>query len=164
MSESPDRIEVSVVIPCLNEEGSIAGCVQKALLFFREKNLRGEVVVVDNGSTDRSFESAAAAGAHVVTEPIPGYGAAYLRGFKEARGKYCVMGDGDATYDFSRLDLFLEPLTQGYDFVMGSRFKGRIQKGAMPWANRYLGNPALTGLYRLFFKTDLTKDVSVTAI
>ncbi len=151
-----NEIEVSVVIPCLNEELTIAGCVGKALRFFTENRVSGEVIVVDNGSTDHSFQNAAAAGARVVVESVPGYGSAYLRGFKEARGKYLVMGDGDDTYDFSRLELFLEPLKKGCDFVMGSRFKGKIQKGAMPWANRYLGNPFLTGLYRLFFRTGLS--------
>lgn len=151
-----NEIEISVVIPCLNEEQTIGICVAKALDFFRKKNINGEVIVVDNGSTDRSFHRASSAGARIIPEPLQGYGAAYLRGFKEARGKYLVMGDGDNTYDFSRLELFLDPLRKGCDFVMGSRFRGKIQKGAMPWANRYIGNPVLTGLYRLFFWTSLT--------
>lgn len=150
------KIEISVVIPCLNEEETIGACVEKALGFFRSKGWAGEVVVVDNGSTDRSFQRASSAGARVVSESVRGYGSAYLRGFRETRGQYIVMGDGDDTYDFSQLDLFIDPLKKGQDLVMGSRFKGKIHKGSMPLANRYLGNPFLTGLYRLFFKTNLT--------
>ncbi len=113
-------------------------------------------MVVDNGSTDTSFRVASSAGARVVTEPVRGYGAAYLRGFREARGWYLVMADGDNTYDLDDLLKFIKPLQEGADFVVGSRFRGKIHPGAMPWMNRYIGNPVLTGLYRLFFRTDLT--------
>ena len=153
---SVQGIEVSIVIPCLDEECTVGFCVEKARRYFMERAVVGEIIVVDNGSTDRSPQMAAAAGARVVTEPVRGYGAAYLRGFREARGESIVMADADDTYDLSRLEEFLEPLKQGYDLVMGSRFRGKIQPGAMPWANRYIGNPLLSGLYRLFFRTRLS--------
>lgn len=150
------EIIVSVVIPCLNEEKTVGLCVEKARRYFSKNRVLGEIIVVDNGSSDLSAQVAAAAGARVVLEPLRGYGAAYLRGFKEARGRYLVMGDGDNTYDLSDLDPFIDPLKAGFDLVMGSRFKGKIHRGAMPWANRYIGNPFLTGLYRIFFRTNLT--------
>ncbi|HQB94611.1 MAG TPA: glycosyltransferase family 2 protein [Candidatus Omnitrophota bacterium] len=149
-------IEVSVVIPCLNESGSVGTCVEKARAYFSARGMAGEVIVVDNGSSDDSVVKALNAGAHVVHEKVRGYGASCLRGFREARGKYLVMGDADNTYDFASLDPFLDPLRRGADVVMGSRFRGKIHRGAMPWTNRYLGNPVLTGLYRLFFRTRLT--------
>lgn len=154
MSES--GIQVSVVIPCLDEEATVGVCVEKARKYFFEHGIVGEIIVVDNGSRDRSPQVAAAAGARVVAEPVRGYGAAYLRGFKESRGNFIVMADADDTYDLSRLEDFLKPLERGHDLVMGSRFKGKIHGGAMPWANRYIGNPVLTGLYRLFFRTRLS--------
>lgn len=153
---SEKQIEVSVVIPCLNEEETIGACIDKALKFFEQKGVCGEVVVVDNGSTDHSARIAAARGARVVAESLRGYGAAYLCGFREAKGRYLIMGDGDDTYDFSDLEKFIKPLKEGDDLVIGSRFKGKIRKGAMPWMNRYIGNPALSGLCRLFFRTDLS--------
>jgi glycosyltransferase involved in cell wall biosynthesis len=144
-------IEVSVVIPCLNEEKTIESCVKKSFEGFKKANLEGEVVVVDNGSTDRSVELAAKAGARVVTESQKGYGSALRRGIEEAKGRYIVMGDGDDTYDFSVLGLFVEKLKAGSDLVMGSRFNGKIMPGAMSWSHRYLGNPLLSGMLRLFF-------------
>ncbi len=153
---SEKMIQVSVILPCLDEEPTVGVCVEKARKYFMEHGILGEVIVVDNGSKDRSPEVAAAAGARVVAESVRGYGAAYLRGFKEARGNFIVMADADDTYDLSRMGEFLKPLEQGYDLVMGSRFTGKIRQGAMPWANRYIGNPILTGLYRLFFRTGLS--------
>ncbi|MFA5101131.1 MAG: glycosyltransferase [Candidatus Omnitrophota bacterium] len=153
---SEDKIELSVVMPCLNEEKGLGICIRKILEVFARENIHGEIVVCDNGSRDRSVEIARAAGAHVVIEPQPGYGAAYLRGLREAKGDYIIIGDSDNTYDFSAIMRFLKPLRSGVDFVIGSRFKGTIHKGAMPWANRYIGNPILSGMTRLFFHTSLS--------
>src|SRR5918997_7117231 len=140
------ELELSVVIPCLNEAQSIELVVRKALDTMEREGIRGEVVVADNGSTDGSPELAEKAGARVVNEPRKGYGNAYLAGFDAARGKYIVMGDSDDTYDFSELDRFIAPLDQqGYDYVLGSRFQGQILPGAMPWLHQYIGNPVLTG-------------------
>ncbi len=144
-------IEVSVVIPCLNEEKSIALCVKKALESFKESGLAGEVVVVDNGSTDRSVQIAAGAGAKVVSEDQKGYGSALRRGINEAQGTYIVMGDGDDTYDFTQACKFVDRLKEGFDLVMGSRFQGNILPGAMSWSHRYVGNPILSGMLRLLF-------------
>jgi glycosyltransferase involved in cell wall biosynthesis len=148
---------VSVVIPCLNEERGIATCVEKARRAFTELNVEGEVIVVDNGSTDRSAEAAQAAGALVIREPRRGYGSAYHAGFGAARGKYLVMGDGDDTYDFLDIPRFLEPLRSGRaDLVIGSRFQGEIRPGAMSWSHRWIGNPLLSGMLRLLFGTSVS--------
>jgi len=144
-------VEISVVMPCLNEEDSVGRCVHQAQEGIAATGLTGEVVVVDNGSTDRSADAAAAAGARVVSEPVRGYGRAYLRGFAAARGRLIVMGDSDGTYDFSRLDRLVAALGEGNDYVLGSRFTGTIERGAMPWSHRYLGNPVLTRLLNRFF-------------
>ncbi|MDD5556385.1 MAG: glycosyltransferase family 2 protein [bacterium] len=144
-------MEVSAVMPCRNEEETVGTCVRKAAEAIRRLGLRGEVVVVDNGSTDRSAGVAAAAGARVVREPVRGYGSAYLRGLDEARGRYIVMADSDDSYDWSDIGRFIEPLRRGRDMVMGSRFKGTIMPGAMPWLHRHVGNPILSWILRLFF-------------
>ena len=151
MGDERGVVDVSVVMPCLNEEESVGTCVAKALLGIGKTGLRGEVIVSDNGSTDGSVAAARAAGARVVHQPQRGYGNAYLKGFSEARGRYIVMGDSDDTYDFSELDRLVEPLTQGYDYVLGSRFGGQIQKGAMSFSHRYIGNPVLTAILNRFF-------------
>jgi hypothetical protein len=143
--------EVSVVIPCLNEEDAITGAVEEAFAGLEAAGVDGEVIVVDNGSADRSAERARAAGAQVVTEPRRGYGSAYLAGLSAARGEFVVMGDGDGTYDFRVLGSFVDRLRNGADMVIGSRFKGTIERGAMPWANRYIGNPMLTTMLNVFF-------------
>ncbi|MFA5356657.1 MAG: glycosyltransferase family 2 protein [Candidatus Omnitrophota bacterium] len=150
------QIEVSVVLPCLNEEGSIGFCIKKIEELFAREGIAGEVIVADNGSVDRSVEIAGGLRARVFTESRKGYGAAYLRGLREARGKYIVIADSDDTYDFYDIPKFLKPLKEGYDFVIGSRFKGKIQKGAMSWTHRYIGNPILSGICRLFFRTRLS--------
>jgi glycosyltransferase involved in cell wall biosynthesis len=150
-SRTPETIDVSVVMPCLNEEASVGVCVAKALEGIRKTGLRGEVVVSDNGSTDASVPVALAAGARVVHQPAKGYGNAYLKGFSEARGRFIVMGDSDDTYDFTELDKLVEPLTRGYDYVLGSRFGGEIKKGAMTFSHRYIGNPVLTQVLNRFF-------------
>lgn len=144
-------IVVSVVMPCLNEEDTIGSCVTKALEGIRQSGLPGEVIVSDNGSTDRSIEIAESLGARVIHQPKRGYGNAYLAGFNAARGKYIVMGDSDDTYDFTQIPLFVEKLREGNEYVLGSRFAGTILPGAMPWANRYIGNPILTGLLNFMF-------------
>jgi glycosyltransferase involved in cell wall biosynthesis len=143
---------VSVVIPCLNEEVNIERCVRDATAALEAGGLRGEVVVVDNDSDDRSAELAAGAGARVVVERRRGYGSAYLAGFAAARGTYIVMADADLTYDFREIPSFVEQLSAGAELVMGNRMRN-IKPGAMPWLHRYIGNPLLTGLLNLFFRT-----------
>jgi glycosyltransferase involved in cell wall biosynthesis len=147
-----DEVLLSVVIPCLNEEENITEVVSLARDVMARKGIRGEVVVADNDSDDRSAELAAAAGARVVHEPRRGYGSAYLAGFGAARGKYIVMGDADLTYDFNDIPRFVEELDAGAELVMGDRMDN-IQPGAMPWLHRYVGNPALSGILNLFFRT-----------
>lgn len=154
-TRSPDpegqEIVVSVVMPCLNEEETIGPCVKKALEGIRKTGLPGEVIVSDNGSTDRSIEIATELGARVIHAPERGYGNAYRAGFEAARGKYIVMGDSDDTYDFTQLDLFVEKLRNGDEYVLGSRFEGEILPGAMPWLHQYIGNPVLTGILNFMF-------------
>src|SRR5256885_13292823 len=151
-----DELLVSVVIPALNEAESIVACVRRSIDTMDEHGIRGEVIVADNGSTDGTPELARDAGARVINEQRKGYGSAYLAGFASARGKYVVMGDADETYDFREIARFIEPLEDGADFVMGSRLRGRIHPGAMPWLHRYVGNPVLTGVLNLFFKTGVS--------
>ena len=143
---------MSVVIPCLNEAASIERCVFAAREALRGHGWEGEVIVADNGSDDGSAELASDAGAIVVFEPRRGYGSAYLAGFAAARGDYIVMADADLTYDFADIPRFVERLDEGAELVMGDRMKN-IQPGAMPWLHRYVGNPALTGVLNLFFRT-----------
>ena len=131
-------------MPCLNEEMSIAQCIEKAQKALAVVGVKGEVVVADNMSSDGSPDIATSLGARVVYEPKRGYGRAYLKGFQEARGRYIVMADSDGTYDFSLIPALLEPLKQGYDLVIGSRTKGDIEIGAMPWLHRYVGVQVLT--------------------
>ena len=147
--------EVSVVMPCLNEAETLAVCIHKALAFFKENAIDGEVVIGDNGSTDGSQEIAESLGARVISIPNRGYGNALKGGFDNANGKYIIMGDADDSYDFSALSLFVAKLREGNDFVIGNRFKGGIKKGAMPFLHRYLGNPVLSFLGRLFFKSSM---------
>ncbi len=154
---SDDSPMISVVIPCLNEVQSVGKCVQKALAGIERSGLTGEVVVSDNDSEDGSADAARAAGARVVHEPRRGYGSAYLRGFEAARGKYFVMGDADETYDFEDIPRFIEPLHEkGFDMVMGTRLKGEILPGAMPWSHRWIGNPILSGMLKLLFRTKIS--------
>ncbi len=143
--------EISVIVPCLNEEAAVGTVVDQAWEGIERSGRRGEVIVVDNGSTDRSAEIAAAHGATIVREERPGYGSAYLAGLAHARGEYLVMGDADATYPLAELAPFVERLAAGDDLVMGSRFEGTIHGEAMPWLNRHIGNPILTGMLNLFF-------------
>src|SRR5918994_4228214 len=143
---------VSVVIPCLNEAACIDRCVTLARETLEADSLDGEVVVCDNGSTDGSGVLAATAGARVTRERRPGYGSAYIAGFKAARGRYIVMVDADLTYDFADIPRFVEELEGGAQMVIGDRMDN-IQPGAMPWLHRYVGNPFLTGVLNLFFRT-----------
>jgi glycosyltransferase involved in cell wall biosynthesis len=148
------RLEVSVVIPCLDEASSIEACVHAARAAIDEGGYRGEVIVVDNGSTDGSGALANAAGARVVEEPRRGYGNAYLAGLAAAEGKYIVMLDADMTYDASEVPRFVEALREGGDLVLGDRME-QIHPGAMPWLHRRIGNPVLTGLLNRLFDTDV---------
>ena len=146
---SESSIDISVVLPCLNEERTVATCVQKARQWFESANVRGEVIVVDNGSTDHSRERASEAGARVIDEPRRGYGCAHLRGFEESKGKIIVMADADDTYDLSDLSPLIDPLSQGYDMVVGNRLK-TLSPGSMSWSHRFIGTPLLTALLSLF--------------
>lgn len=148
-----ETIEVSVVMPCLNEAETLGICIGKAQRALREANVAGEIVVADNGSSDGSVEIAERLGARVVHVKARGYGNALMGGIAAASGKYIVMGDADDSYNFGHVLRFLEPLRQGADLVMGNRFRGGIQKAAMPPLHRYFGNPALTWLGRLFFRS-----------
>ena len=148
-------VEVSVVIPCLNEARSIAFCIDKALAAFKAADVCGEVVVSDNGSTDGSIQIAEKHGARVVHAEIKGYGNALRKGIQEARGKFIIMGDADDSYDFSEVPGFVVKWREGYEVVMGNRFKGGIKPGAMSWHHKYVGNPVLSGLLRLLFRTDI---------
>jgi glycosyltransferase involved in cell wall biosynthesis len=146
-----DTIELSIVMPCLNESETIGNCIEKAKKWLESNKINGEIVIGDNGSTDGSQDIAIRHGAQVVAIPQRGYGAALYGATLAAQGRYVIMGDSDDSYDFSNLSPFLEKLREGYDLVMGNRFKGGIQSGAMPWKNRYIGNPLLTGIGRLLF-------------
>ncbi len=151
-----NAIEVSVVMPCLNEAQNIGTCIEKVKQVFAEHNINGEIIVSDNGSVDASVDTALKAGARVVHQLKKGYGNAYLKGIQSAKGKYIVIGDADNTYDFLELYRFIEPLKNGADMVMGSRLKGRIHKGAMPFLHRYVGNPILSALLNIMFKVKVS--------
>jgi glycosyltransferase involved in cell wall biosynthesis len=150
-----DALELTILMPCLNEARTVAKCVEAALDFLHRAGIRGEVLVADNGSSDGSRELATAAGARVVSVPDRGYGAALMGGIRAAHGTYVIMGDADCSYDFSSLDGFVERLRSGAGLVMGNRFRGGIQHGAMPLLHRYLGNPVLSFIGRLFFRTHI---------
>jgi glycosyltransferase involved in cell wall biosynthesis len=150
-----DELEVSIVMPCLNEARTVAACVTKATRGLRALGVAGEVIVADNGSTDGSRELAASAGAQVVPVEARGYGAALMGGIAAAKGRYVIMGDADESYDFEAIAPFLERLRAGDDLVMGNRFKGAIDPGAMPRLHRYVGNPVLSFVARLFFGGDV---------
>jgi len=147
-------VELSIVMPCLNEAETLEKCIRKAQGYLRRSGVSGEVVIGDNGSTDGSQEIATRLGARVVPVPIRGYGAALYGAITGARGRYCIMGDSDDSYDFENLDGFLDKLREGYDLVMGNRFRGGILPGAMPWKNRYIGNPILSSIGKLLFHAD----------
>ena len=145
------QLELSIVMPCLNEAETLETCIRKAQASLEENDIAGEVVIADNGSEDGSQEIARRMGARVVDVEAKGYGAALQGGIESARGRFVIMGDADDSYDFSNLLPFVEKLREGFELVMGNRFKGGIAPGAMPPLHKYLGNPVLTGIGRLFF-------------
>jgi glycosyltransferase involved in cell wall biosynthesis len=147
-------VELSIVMPCLNEAETLGICIHKALGYLLQAGVSGEVVIGDNGSTDGSQKIARDLGARVIDVPVRGYGAALHGAITAARGRYCIMGDSDDSYDFENLDGFLSKLREGYDLVMGNRFKGGIAQGAMPWKNRYIGNPVLSTIGKTLFHSD----------
>src|SRR5271154_3755620 len=151
-TDDPSAPLVSVVIPCLNEEQNIVECVTDALAALKKMGVQGEVVMADNDSEDDSARLAAEAGAHVVVERSRGYGSAYMAGFAASTGRYIVMADADLTYDFNEIPRFVAALEAGAEMVIGDRMDN-IQPGAMPWLHRYIGNPILTGVLNLFFRT-----------
>ena len=148
-------MELTILMPCLNEAETIEACINKAKKFLEESSVDGEILISDNGSTDDSIAIAERLGARVVHAPIRGYGGALITGCKEAKGKYVIMGDADDSYDFLHLMPFVEKLREGYDLVMGNRFKGGIEDGAMPWSHRYIGNPILSFIGRVFFHSNI---------
>ena len=148
-------MELTILMPCLNEEITIGICINKAMRFLKDNGIKGEVLIADNGSSDDSVEIARSLGARVVYEEKKGYGSALIKGTNEARGKYIIMGDADDSYDFENLMPFVEQLRNGYDLVMGNRFSGGIEDGAMPWSHRYIGNPVLSFIGRIFFNSKI---------
>src|SRR5260370_13540639 len=149
-----ETIEVSVVMPCLNEADTIEACVKKALAAFREHGIAGEVVVADNGSTDGSQAMASGLGARVVPVDKRGYGNALMGGIEAARGRYIIMGDADDSYDFLEVPKFVDKLREGFDLVQGCRLPsggGRVMPGSMPFSHRWFGNPLLSALVRRMF-------------
>lgn len=150
-----ETLELTILMPCLNEAETLAACVEKAQGFLARSGIAGEVLISDNGSTDGSQAIAEALGARVVTAAQRGYGAALGTGIAEARGRFVIMGDADDSYDFANLDAFVRELRDGADLVMGNRFAGGVAPGAMPWHHRYIGNPVLSFLGRLFFGTPI---------
>lgn len=153
MTHLEPQVELSIVMPCLNEEQTLSQCIVAAKKFISENSINGEIIVADNGSTDGSKQIALQEQATVVEVKEKGYGSAILGGIAAAKGKYIIMGDADCSYNFYKLEPFLEKLRDGYDLVMGNRFKGGITEGAMPLLHRYLGNPVLSKLGKLFFKS-----------
>lgn len=152
MGDTAD-IELSLVMPCLNEAQTLATCIRKAQQALEGLAIGGEIVIGDNGSTDGSQAIARELGARVIDIPTRGYGAALMGAIAASRGRYIIMGDSDDSYDWTDLKPFVSKLREGYDLVMGNRFKGGIKPGAMHWLNRYIGNPILSALGRLFFRT-----------
>lgn len=145
--------QLTILMPCLNEAETVEACIQKARGFLDSRGINGEVLIADNGSTDGSQDIARMAGARVIDVPTRGYGAALIGGIKASQSEYIIMGDADDSYDFSSLDEFWQSLNDGYELVMGNRFKGGIKPGAMPTLHRYLGNPVLSMIGRIFFKS-----------
>jgi glycosyltransferase involved in cell wall biosynthesis len=149
------RIELTILMPCLNEAETIGACITKASSYLLRSQICGEILIADNGSTDGSQAIARRLGARVVSISERGYGAALIGGIEAAKGRFVIMGDADDSYDFSQLDEFVAKLREGYDLVMGNRFKGGIEPGAMPALHRWLGNPLLSFIGRIFFKAEL---------
>lgn len=147
---------ISIIFPCLNEEQTLGKCIDQARAALKRAKLSGEIIVVDNGSTDKSIQIAKSKKINLVSEPLKGYGRAYLTGFKRASGKYIVIADCDGTYTFDQLDKFIDLLEKGFGFVNGSRIKGEIKKGAMPFLHRYIGVPLLSGLVNFLYGSCLS--------
>ena len=143
--------ELSVVIPCLNEERTLGACIDKALAAFEAAGIAGEVVVADNGSSDSSADVAERHGARVIHVPVKGYGNALRKGIEGARAEFIIMGDADGSHDFSEIPRFVAKWRDGYELVLGNRFHGGIKPGAMSWHHKYIGNPALTAILNSFF-------------
>jgi glycosyltransferase involved in cell wall biosynthesis len=150
-----NEIELSIVMPCLNEAETLQICIDKAFDFLVTTNTKGEVVIGDNGSTDGSQQIAIACGARLIDIQAKGYGNALLGAFKESKGTFIIMGDSDDSYDFSHLNPFMEKLRSGYDLVIGNRFAGTIHPKAMPFMNKYVGNPVLSSIARLFIRSEI---------
>lgn len=150
-------MKVSIILPCRNEEESIGQVISQIKKVVRENNIDAQIIVSDS-SSDSSFEIAKSLGVDIVKHDKEGYGTAYLEGFKAAKGDYIFIADADSTYDFNEIPRFLKYLEEGYDFVIGNRFGGKMEKGAMPFLHRYVGNPVLSGLFRIFFNSNI-KDV-----
>lgn len=144
-------MQLTILMPCLNEAETLAVCISKAKSWIEESGIESEIVIADNGSTDGSQAIAESLGARVISVPQRGYGSALFHGSLAAKGEWIIMGDSDDSYNFSRLDFFVDKLKEGYDLVMGNRFLGGIEKGAMPWKNRYIGNPVLSWIGRVLF-------------
>ena len=155
MAENEFKYELTILMPCLNEAETLETCIKKAQTFLYENNVDGEILIADNGSTDGSIDIAERNGARVVNVETKGYGAALIAGCNAALGKYVIMGDSDDSYDFLHLMPFVEKLREGYDLVMGNRFKGGIEKGAMPFSHRYIGNPVLSFIGRFFYSSKI---------
>lgn len=155
MSRAVNELELTILMPCLNEAETLEVCITKALGYLERSGIAGEVLIADNGSTDGSQQIATSLGARVVDVPEKGYGAALLGGIDAARGRYVIMGDADDSYDFSQLDAFVERLRAGDDLVMGNRFRGGIEPGAMPPLHKYLGNPVLSWIGRVLFRSPI---------
>ena len=139
-----EEVELTILMPCLNEAETLEICIKKAKKSLEENHIKGEVLIADNGSNDGSQEIARKNGARVVDVPVKGYGSALIEGTKQAKGKYIIMGDADDSYDFSNIMPFVKKLREGYELVMGNRFKGGIEKGAMPWSHKYIGTPVIS--------------------
>lgn len=150
-----EECELTILMPCLNEAETLETCIKKAKSFLDSSHIDGEILIADNGSTDGSQNIAVRNGARIVNVPVKGYGSALIGGTKAANGRYVIMGDADDSYDFTNLMPFVQKLREGYDLVMGNRFKGGIAPGAMPASRRYIGNPVLSGLGRLFYRSSI---------
>lgn len=155
MKSMSDNLELTILMPCLNEAKTVATCAGKARRYLESRCIRGEILVADNGSVDGSQQLACAMGARVISVALRGYGNALKAGIQAARGRFIIMGDADDSYDFTCLDDFIERLRAGDQLVMGNRFAGGIAQGAMPWHHRYVGNPALTFIGRLLFRSNI---------
>lgn len=155
MEDNDFKYELTILMPCLNEAETLETCIKKAQTFLYDNNVDGEILIADNGSTDGSIEIAEKNGARVVNVETRGYGAALIAGCNAAYGRYVIMGDSDDSYDFLHLMPFVEKLREGYDLVMGNRFKGGIEKGAMPFSHRYIGNPILSFIGRSFYSSKI---------